>query len=161
LKRSLRWLTSWFGSGSRCVGLGIGFAVDEGLIWLRVKVYAADDGVFSGWGVDLAQSVVQFVHSDTNKHHSKLSDLEKESRLFLCKKGPEFTFEVTYYPLCGPLIAHSNYTQLSLLVYSVHDYINIYHSRLEGVSSITRPCFGFWGTCSCPYSTHLTQKGQF
>jgi hypothetical protein len=79
----------------------------------------------------LALGVLYFVHSDINKHHLKLSDLEKESRLFSSKKGPEFTFEVTYYPICGPLMAHSNYTQLSLSVYSVHDYINKYHSRMR------------------------------
>jgi hypothetical protein len=116
----------------------------------------------------LAQGVVYFVHSAINKHHSKLSDLEKESRLFSIKKGPEFTFEVTYYSLCGPLMAHSNYIQLSLLVYSVRDYINKYHSSLRLLeeesrvfSSKTRPCFGFWGTCRHPYGTRLTQKGQF
>jgi hypothetical protein len=35
-----------FGTGSKLVGLGMGFWVDEGLSWLRVKAFEAWHEVF-------------------------------------------------------------------------------------------------------------------
>jgi hypothetical protein len=49
------WVRCQFSSGSRHVGLGLGFRVGDGLIWFRVKACGAWDGVLCGFGVDLAQ----------------------------------------------------------------------------------------------------------
>jgi hypothetical protein len=55
LGRGFGGITGQFSSGSRCVGLGMGFWVSEGYILLRLKECGTWDGVLGGWWVNFAQ----------------------------------------------------------------------------------------------------------